>query len=658
MALFPERFFQSGPARKFFWAAVRQELACSFLAVTGGWERVARRAARFWTEERAASYLQKHGVTPVLLAADGREAMRLAIASGLSNREDLMGWGADVRARRFGVLNVPVPQDGGWPWRSDWRVRHVFPQRDFRSYAHDRPGAQDVKYPWELSRLWFLQPVMQKALLEEHLAADISHLNETLSILKDWRRENPLASSVNWDPTEAAMRGLGLVVLFDLFLLARPGAAALSPLLAMLTEHGEFIFRTVGEAETHDHKFAARIVALLAIGSVLAGWWPQALEWQMFAAERIEEEILTQFLPDGVCREKSAGFQRLTTELFLLAALLQDKRGQPMGYEALQRLHDAARFMAAATQPDGWLPAWGDADEARIFAFDPALPRNPAPLLGLAAVFFNDGRLKPTVFPPELSWLLGVAGVRRWQVLSREDEEGGHFFESGGIMIARRAGSYLFFCAGEMGAGGPDRHRHNDLLSFVLHLSGQPFLVDPGTYALTPDARTSEMFRGTRYHNGLMIDGEEITPFSGVAGLAHPYGQFFAEQKGFFQMQAAHDGYRRLADPVTHWREIVFSPEGQRFLCKDRLEASGRHKVERLFHFAPGIVLEKSGSGLIARLGEVAWQIVTDQGVQAKIFPGKISPGYGLAVDASVLLLSNETSGNADLFIDIFPINK
>lgn len=652
MAPLRNRHFFSGVFWRHLFLRVRQDVVCAWLEEFSGWTRIAGRATRFWTAQRAADYLARHGGATVLLAPDGREAMRLAIASGTCDRETLLKYGADMRARRFDVLNVSVPQEGVWPWRRDWRNGHVFPLRDFRADSFGGPGPQDVKYPRELSRLWFLQPLAQKALLEEKLSADASHLGEVLAILENWRTENPLGSGINWDPTEAALRGLGLVVLFDLFLLARAPASSVAALLGLMTAHGEFIFRTVGEAEVHDHRFAARIVALLALGSALASWWPAAQKWQLFATERIEEEILTQFLPDGVGFEKSSGGQRLTTELFLIAALLQERRGQPMVGRASQRLAAAAVFMASMTPPGGEPPSWGEGDEARVFALDPASPRSSAPVLGVAAGLFNDGRLKPSEMPAEVPWLLGVEGVRRWQVLSAEDCDGGHFFEDGGVMIARGFGSFLFFNAGCARPESSVQHRHNDLLSFVLHMDGMPLVIDPGTYAVTGHSREIGMFCGMRYHNTLMVDGQE----AGSTEAASPLGLFFTEQKGLFQMQAAHDGYRGLADPVTHWREIVFSAQGRRFLCKDKIEAAGAHRVERLLHFAPGVMLEKTDAGWIAVLGESRWRILMDSHADGRSFQGKISPGYGLALDAPALVLANNTDGPTELFIDIFPI--
>ena len=645
------------------WVRGRQELVCAWLSATSGWRRIEKKARRCWSEAKAGDYLKKHGQNPVILADDALPAIELALSHSLIDRETLLAQGAFVRARRFGVLNVAVPQEGPWPWHADWRFGHVWPKQNFRKYDHheNRSLAYDVKYPWELSRLWFLVPLMQKALMDEKIAADTSHITEVFDVLADWEAQNPLAASINWDPMEAAMRSLNLVLLFDMALLAGVSPALLAVLLRMMTVHGEFLWRTIEDTDVRGNHYAAQIVALLALGSALSGWWPASALWQIYAVEHIEDEIMQQFTKDGVNFEKASAYHGLVTELFLLAQIMMDKRKIALGDPARHRLQAACLYARALRGPGGLCPVLGDSDDARVFVFEDASSRDHRALLGLGAALFHDGRLHVGHPTPALPWLLGVAGVERYLNLIPEETDGGQLFEDGGIIAVRRAGSYLVFDAGEVGQRGLGGHGHNDLLSFELHLAGQALIVDPGSYIYTGDKKARDMFRGTRYHNGLMVDGVEIAPMTGpfrISDAARPHSVFFAEQKGIFQMQAGHSGYQRLPDPVDHLREIVFSPESQRFICKDKVTCLAEHKIERLLHFAPGVMLERAAPGYIAHAGGQSWRILFDTAALAKVFQGKVSPGYGVAAEAGVLVLSNSVNCTAELHIDIFPIKK
>ena len=64
-----------------------------------------------------------------------------------------------------------------------------------------------------------------------------------------------------------------------------------------------------------------------------------------------------------------------------------------------------------------------------------------------------------------------------------------------------------------------------------------------------------------------------------------------------------HDGYRRLADPVIHRREIVFEPARQLIEITDTLRCAGSHTARRAWHFAADCQVEPEGEGLRVSCG-------------------------------------------------------
>ena len=65
---------------------------------------------------------------------------------------------------------------------------------------------------------------------------------------------------------------------------------------------------------------------------------------------------------------------------------------------------------------------------------------------------------------------------------------------------------------------GFGNHKHNDLLGFEYHVAGVPVIVDPGSYVYTSDPDARNLFRSTRSHNTLSVDGQEQNEFKpGVA---------------------------------------------------------------------------------------------------------------------------------------------
>ncbi len=634
-----------------------QELSCALLRATGGWARLAKKSRRLWTHERAQDWLRARQEKPVILAQDGLEALKEAIRDGQINGTVLQERASAAARRDFEVLNSAVPKNGEWPWHSDWRLNHAWPPQYFKNYDHHAPRDRpyDVKYPWELSRLSFLPRMMQGALL----AGDQNLEQDVFSILSDWEEKNPLAFSIVWDPMEAAMRTLSLVFLLDLTIARGGRAGHLALLLRLITVHGEFVRRTVEDTDARGNHYAAEIVALLLAGQALEDFWPRAKEWKGYALARVEGEILSQFLPDGMNFEKATGYHRLVTELFMAASIALEKAGHGLGTEALGRLHKAAVYAAMTRRPDGLCPVVGDTDDAFLFGFDPMHVRDHGAVIALGAVLFGDGRLKSVPLPPSVCWLLGARGLARWQGLESAPLPVGAHFKEGGVAVVKSPKNYLFFDMGEVGQRGLGGHGHNDLLSFELFLEGAPLVVDPGSYMYTGDRAARDLFRSSRSHNGLVVDAAEIAPFQGpfrISNAAKPHSEFCEEQKGIWRLQCGHSGYRRLGDPVDHLREIVFSPASGRFLCKDRVSCRALHKVERFLHLAPGVECEIAGNKAIVRTQGRSWQVMCDRGAVLARSEGRVSPGYGLSEPALIINITNQVDKETELFIDIFPI--
>ena len=59
----------------------------------------------------------------------------------------------------------------------------------------------------------------------------------------------------------------------------------------------------------------------------------------------------------------------------------------------------------------------------------------------------------------------------------------------------------------------PSGHKHNSRLSFELFAGDKSFIIDPDTYVYTADKEMRNLFRSTKYHNTVVVDGEEQNRF-------------------------------------------------------------------------------------------------------------------------------------------------
>ena len=138
----------------------------------------------------------------------------------------------------------------------------------------------------------------------------------------------------------------------------------------------------------------------------------------------------------------------------------------------------------------------------------------------------------------------------------------------------------------------PTAHRHNSRLSFELFAGGRTFIADPGTYLYSASAEWRNRFRGTAYHNTVMVDGVEmdhLPPNSlfRVDVYADVKVNTWRSTEEFDFLDAEHDGYGRLPDPVTHRRRIYFDKKSCFWIIRDELLGKGIHEFELFFHFAP-----------------------------------------------------------------------
>jgi len=649
-------------------ARAAQELRLALMSRTGAWARLARRvtAKSLVLQEivdeladgEAWAHLPRDSF-PVLLHPEGLESLRRCAEQGWLDAPALVELARRVRDRRFEILGSAVPERGPWPWNADWRLGHLWPPRHFRDYDYYEPRTvpYDIRIPWELSRLWFLIPLLQG----EALDPGGGYVEAAEAVLADWEDQNPFASSAGWYPMEASMRAVSLVLVLDMLAVLKRGAPAFARALRLAALHGELIWRTIEYTDVRENHYAANIVALLLLGLALRRVHGPARRWLAYAAPRLGPEAETQILADGANFEKALGYQRLVAELFLVAHVASRRHGVLTSPDVADRLRRACLYSAACRRPDGLAPNVGDGDDAQVLVFDGLPPRDHSPLIALGAACFACGRLKGAA--PALSaavpWLLGAEGVGSWRALTAESSPELQYFEEGGIVVARVGGDWLWVDVGEVGLAGRGGHGHNDLLSFELALDGLPVVVDPGCYCYTADPAARDRFRGSRAHNGLIVDGQEIAELSGLWWItddARPEGVSVSRDGALVCLEASHRGYARLPDPVRHARQFCFDTGARLLTLSDRVECRGPHEVTRLLHVSPGLSLAIEGHRALVvddtdgrAVAEAEW----GSGTHAAVSRGEVSPGYGLREPAQVLELVDQVRGTVTLSLSI-----
>lgn len=641
-----------------------QQLFSLYAKLTNYWENRLFTIQEFWTNEKIKVWKDRFNLEYYLISPSSVQEFLLW---GNSNSI----WYSQIREIATNTLNGKIiifdteydfaHSEELFPWTRDWRFNHVWEsgKSNYQFYERDKATPYDVKFPWELSRLGFLLPVAETALISD----EKNWKEYCFDVVQDWSDQNPAAKSVNWYPMESSIRVINLG--FILLLLAGIPSVKhneLSNILKIITIHGDYIFKNIEYSDIRGNHYLANIIALLFVGHLLKDIYHPANKWFAYARVRLEGELLLQYLIDGVNFEKSVPYHRLVTELSLLGMMILEKEVISICDETKNRIKESIHFIDAYIRPDGLAPNIGDNDSARIFNFDPVPLRDHSTLLLLGAAFFSEpGLMGSNRISSAPSLLLGDKGalfIERNQKVSTQRDISVYFPE-GGFFISKNDRHYLFADYGEVGLKGRGGHGHNDLFSFELTIDKKPIVIDPGTPTYTGDLDTHRQYRSTSFHNTVCVDDTEIADFMDhwrISDEADPFNVEYHIQESFDVIQGEHQGYSKLEDPVFHKRKIQFNKISGELICEDSIDCIGYHKIERILHFNHDLNLSLEEQLIRISFDDLEIGFVECNDADCMIVePFYQSDNYGHTILSKKIIMKNSIHGSRDLIFRIYP---
>jgi hypothetical protein len=555
-----------------------------------------------------------------------------------------------VLRHEFDLLGSgPVDLGTTIPWLTDFKTGRTWALqycRDIQYDELDRPT--DVKVPWELSRCQHFVRLGQAY----WLTGDDRYAAEFADEVRSWIEANPYAWSVNWAcAMDVALRAVSWIWGFY-FMADAPACRSRefrTLFLRNLFLHGEFVASHLEKADVNGNHYLCDGVGLIFIGCLFGGT-PRGRRWRRIGQDLVVSEIFKQVTPDGVDFEQSTAYHRLVLEAFATSYLLLKAQGEQIPDDAWTRLERMCEYVAAYTKPDGLAPLVGDADDGRIQILGTARTGDHRYLLSNAALMFGSDSFKAQAgsFWDESFWTFGPEGLDRFRTLTAPPPAPrSAAFDAGGFFVLRSDSAHLFIDCGDVGMRGRGGHGHNDILSFELSLNGVNVVTDCGAYLYTASREWRNRFRSTAFHNGVQVDGEEVNRFIGPDFLwqlrndAHPVEARLSPGSHVDSFRGAHDGYRRLDQPVTHVRDFLLDRQAPRVLVRDTLSGAGEHQLTWRFHLDPALRPELNGSDVrLAAGGRDVWVLPDERaaGMTFDIEDGWVSPSYGVRVPTRVLV--------------------
>jgi hypothetical protein len=602
---------------------------------------------------RARQYIELALPYLTTLNAEVPEAVEATVAAAetfLQHRFDLLGSG------------LYIPADPDRPARDgyhpiDW---YLDPVRQLRfprgvpykewSLLEMRPGNADIKYPWELARSQHWVTLAQAW----QLSRDSRFACEIAFQLDDFVEANPVGIGVNWTCTmDVAIRAanwcLALALVLDCSAL---DDAFWRRAFTALYDHATFIFANLeNKYEVTSNHYLSNVVGLHLLASEFSDL-KRGAEWQRWCREALETEINVQVHEEGTDFESAVPYHRLVTELFLASARLARLLGQPLSAAYETKLVRMIDFAAAVTRPDGRMPVIGDADDGRLHIFSNLGcwdRQDCRHLLAPGALLFGRPDLLAHAGPTavwEAAWWGFDPADATTEVAPASDVT--RLFPALGLVVARCGLHYLAITNGAVGTRGFGNHKHNELLSFEYHCNGVPVIVDPGSYVYTSDFAARNLFRGTAYHNTVMVDGveqNELNPewIFRLFEKANPEHLTFANEGECAHYRGRHSGYSRLESPVVHQRDFVFNLRTAALRIEDILDGEGTHDLLWHFHCAPGVIVAaQTANRLTLRAPDgKSFDLTFDSQLNVAVVDAWYSPSYGVRVPVQAVNLTS-----------------
>jgi hypothetical protein len=473
---------------------------------------------------------------------------------------------------------------------------------------------------------------------------------------------------------DVAIRAVNWIFSYGFF----SNSPSLSPeflvtLYRSLLAHGWHVFHNLdqcnGDIQANNH-YIAELVGLIWMGLTLPTA-EDAKQWLDFALPELWKELMRQTLEDGVSFEASIPYHRLVTEMALFTIWLCIAKDIEVPEEVLQRLRGMLAFLQAVILPDGKFPILGDQDDGRLLKLavypDPSFEHCDARgLISVGAEIFDDTGLRDHSIAgrQEVFWLLGMDAASMTPIEEEDLIKPSINFPIAQIFVMRGEGSYVLVDSGTNGQSGVGGHAHNDLFSFELFTFDQGWIIDPGSGVFSSDYHMRNSYRASSSHNVVVIDNEELHPFSERELFTlRDTGEIrihqWEREPGFTRLKVEHTCYHRMPDPVTTCREYVLYSRPFRFRVKDQFLAKGLHRYSSYLHLAEGVSATCASPSLIILEGKFHRKMSvtlkdypSKQTPHNRILSGNVSPSYGVSRESSILCISWEASGNSSLTLE------
>ncbi len=535
---------------------------------------------------------------PVFL--DQRHASRLAeeqpaeVAAVVAEAERLLA--GERRYLGYPATNVGRVID----WNHDPIADYRWPAVPARRIDHRR-APSDPKWIWELNRLQHL-PVLAQAWL---FTGDDRFADEAFDQLDSWLDQNPIGVGIAWRGAfEAGIRAVSVAIALQ-GLRDSPAltTARYRRVVRMLDASARHCWNDRSRFSSANNHLIGELTGLVTVRLMFPELTvPAALSQS--ALDSIAAEAIRQILPDGAGAEQSVAYQIFTAELLVLVVVLGTLCGDRVPAELVDALDRSARYLVGLIGSDDPPPRYGDDDDSIALRLGAERKRTIRQHLGIVAATTGNGvAASQGETTMNSAWIAAALDVdveaMGASVGHRIDE--GMYARDGGLVVLRSGRRRVTMDVGPLGYLSIAAHGHADSLAVTMAVDGHDLIVDPGTASFYRRPEWRDVHRGTRAHPTVCVDGVDQSQIGG----SFYWRQHATTSVNRVDLQsgivdAEHDGYRRLDDPVGHRRWLVAPPGQAAVVVVDLLDGSLSHDVTVSWPLHPDLDVIRSSDGHVA----------------------------------------------------------
>ena len=429
-------------------------------------------------------------------------------------------------------------------------------------------GDVDIKFIWEASRFSMVYPLVRAYAATR----DERYAEAFWELIESWAESNPPNTGPNWmDGQEATLRLLAWTFVFYAFMnSASSTPERIAQFTVMVAAHAERIYKNIDFAiATRSNHTISEAFGLWLVG-LLFPELKSAEKYLALGRKLLEQEAATQIFPDGSYAMYSLNYHRFILHIYFCAIRLGELNDSPFSEALKRRVATSVDYLYQLLDPEtGQMPVYGSNDGALVLPLNNCDFTDYRPVLQLGSYLTRGTRLfESGAWDEPLFWLYGSHALQSTVDALPQTGQG---YTDGGVYILQDSQSKAMIRCTDFHA----RPSHADQLHVDVWWRGVNIACDAGTYLYNGPGIWRNGLAHTSVHNTVTVDNQDqMKMVSRFIWTKWAKGKILKQNPKTWRGE--HDGYKRLADPVTHKR-TVSSVDGHRWLIVDHLNGKQIH---------------------------------------------------------------------------------